>query len=268
MNPTLRLRREDGFFEFDRKNCSEVGKSLHDQFINNDPFPHIILDDFIDADILRTINQEFPKPDGGRFSDAFSQLKTGYRLGTIRSAYIHDLLSALNSSAFLHFLEVLTGIRGLVADPHYIGGGLHETRRGGHLSIHADFNVLPQTRLLRRLNLIIFINEHWDPQWGGALELWDRSMSACRQAAQPVLGRAVIFRTDQHSYHGHPDPLETPPEVTRRSIAIYYYTVPTRKVIPQTTVFRARPNTADQATPLRQRFFHAGRMLFGKNDEG
>lgn len=246
--PALQLTREDGFFEFDREACKALGAKLHDQYVLASPFPHIVIDNFLDPVVLRRIVDEFPRREKGRFSDAYSQLKTGYTHGQIRSAYAQDLLNVLNSAPFLMFLQNLTGIRGLVSDAHYTGGGLHETARGGHLAIHADFNIHPHSKLQRRLNLILFLNDDWDESWGGSLELWDQDMKACRESVAPTMARAVVFNTDSNSYHGHPDPLVCPPEVMRRSIALYYYTLPTSAlIVPHTTRFQARPGTNDKA---------------------
>ncbi|MCT2399687.1 2OG-Fe(II) oxygenase [Novosphingobium mangrovi (ex Huang et al. 2023)] len=265
--PVLDFKRDDGFFELDRKAAREIGASYAERYRTASPFPHIVLDNFMDREILREVNREFPQSEKGRFSDEFSQLKTGYTLDKIRSAYIQDLFSALNSAAFLNFLEKMTGIQGLVSDPRFVGGGLHETRRGGHLSIHADFNIHPTSRMRRRLNLILFLNEDWNEEWGGALELWNKAMTACEHKVLPEIGRAVVFNTDSTSYHGHPDPLETPPDITRRSIALYYYTVPEGLRIPHTTVWKKRPGTNDKAASLGERTSYVIRHLLGKRSE-
>jgi Rps23 Pro-64 3,4-dihydroxylase Tpa1-like proline 4-hydroxylase len=265
--PVLDISRADGFFEFDRADSRALGQRFHDRYVNASPYPHIVFDNLISADVLRQVNREFPSQREGRFADSFSMLKTGYRLEQIRSAYINDLLSAFNSPAFLNFLEAMTGIRGLIPDARFTGGGLHETRRGGHLSIHADFNIHAQARLRRRLNLILFLNEVWEDDWGGNLELWDQSMRACRHSIKPTLGRAVIFNTDGKNFHGHPDPLNTPPDVTRRSIALYYYTVPSGFTLPHTTVFRPRPGTADVRPTFSERIVQTLRLMLGRNEE-
>lgn len=264
--PVLRLTRTDGFFEFDAEQCRAAGKALHDSYVSAQPFPHVALDNFIDRAVLDRVNAEFPQPVTGRFADAYSKAKTGYILGMIRSAFIQDLMNALNSAPFLDFLEQMTGIRGLVGDSRFVGGGLHETRRGGHLSIHADFNFHPRTKLRRRLNLILFLNDDWDEEWGGALELWDRSMTRCQKAIAPVIGRAVVFNTDTHSYHGHPDPLATPDGRTRRSIALYYYSMPQGVALPHTTIFRARPGSEDVNTPLVARMKKTLALLMGSKE--
>ena len=46
----------------------------------------------------------------------------------------------MNSHEFLCFLQDLTGIHEvLIPDPHFVGGGLHEIKRGGLLKIHWIF---------------------------------------------------------------------------------------------------------------------------------
>jgi hypothetical protein len=41
----------------------------------------------------------------------------------------------------------------------------------------------------------------------------------------PVFNRMVIFNTTDLSYHGHPDPLNCPEDRSRRSLALFYYTI-------------------------------------------
>ena len=74
------------------------------------------------------------------------------------------------------------------------------------------------------MNLLIYLNVNWDEAWGGDLELWSQDMSQCRQNIAPLAGRCVIFNTTSTSFHGHPHPLGCPEGVTRKSVALYYYT--------------------------------------------
>jgi Rps23 Pro-64 3,4-dihydroxylase Tpa1-like proline 4-hydroxylase len=137
-----------------------------------------------------------------------------------------NLLAQLNGPAFIDFLQELTGITGLVPDPHLFGGGLHQIEPGGYLEVHADFNLHPVTRLERRLNLLIYLNKDWQESWGGALELWGSDMTTCEARIKPLFNRCVIFTTSATSFHGHPVPLACPSGVTRKSVALYYYTLP------------------------------------------
>jgi Rps23 Pro-64 3,4-dihydroxylase Tpa1-like proline 4-hydroxylase len=248
---------------FDRSACVKLGQEYHDQYVTNTPYPHISIDNFLPSDALRRIVAEFPQREAGRFANAHSNLKTGYKLEQIKSPYITNFLAALNSAQFLAFLENLTGIEALITDPHFAGAGLHETARGGHLSIHADFNMHPTLHVRRRMNLIIFLNEGWQASYGGALELWDKEMSACQKAIEPVLGRAVVFNTEADALHGHPDPLQCPPDVFRRSLALYYYTAATAEHLAEkvrTTQFKVRPNSGDKY-PIREMIGESARGL-------
>jgi Rps23 Pro-64 3,4-dihydroxylase Tpa1-like proline 4-hydroxylase len=132
----------------------------------------------------------------------------------------------LNSGSFLRFLEILTGVSGLLGDPYLAEAGFHCIERGGFLDIHADFSHHDHTGLERRLNLLLYLNEDWKDEFAGALSLYDVD---CRpiQMFSPIANRCVVFRTSEISYHGHPDPLQCPPGTYRKSIALYYYTVPT-----------------------------------------
>jgi Rps23 Pro-64 3,4-dihydroxylase Tpa1-like proline 4-hydroxylase len=246
--PLLELMDKGGYRAFDEAQCRAAGEALADRYRSATPFPHIVIDDFIDPDLLRQVIRDFPDTTGrGFFSRDQERLKYQFHPQECSGLATRNLFAELNSQALLAFLSAMTGIKGLIADAYYNGAGLHETKRGGHLSIHADFNRHAPMRVERRLNLLIYLNEEWSESYGGALELWDQQMTACQVKAYPLLGRAVVFSTDLDSYHGHPDPLQCPPDRARRSIATYYYTASDRTAgADRSTNFRARPHSTDK----------------------
>ena len=149
----------------------------------------------------------------------------------------------LNSEETVAALSTLTGIPNLIADDSLEGGGMHQSKAGGYLDVHADFTAHRQhTDWKRRVNLLLYLNEEWIDAWGGHLELWDSSMTRCVQRIAPVLNRCVIFTTDPTSYHGHPVPMTCPPHTSRRSLALYYYTRESVPFANRTTQYRVRPD--------------------------
>jgi hypothetical protein len=232
-----------------------------DAYREANPFPHVVIDRFLDEDWLTEVEDEFPGPDDiewWRF-DAQTERKLGLRSPTDAGPATLHLLHTLNSAVVIDFLTDLTGIEGLVPDPHFYGAGLHQIQPGGFLKIHADFNLHPRTRLERRLNLLLYLNRDWASSFGGALELWDRDMLSCRRSIEPVWNRCVVFDTSSTSYHGHPDPLTCPPGRTRKSVSVYYYSAASRATIPHNTLFRDRAGHEDgvhltaPAGPLHRR---------------
>jgi Rps23 Pro-64 3,4-dihydroxylase Tpa1-like proline 4-hydroxylase len=247
----LHLSRIGDYVALDPAECRELGHSLATQYRDASPFPHIVIDDFIDPEVLHAVLADFPSSDNKQFFDRDQErFKFQYQPHESPAGLVRNLFAELNSRAFLTFLEEMTGIEGLISDPYFEGGGLHETKRGGHLGVHADFNVHGRLKVERKLNLLIYLNENWRDDYGGQLELWDRQMKECVIRVKPVFGRAVIFNTALDSFHGHPDPLTCPPERSRRSIATYYYQAPEEGVAAlakRTTNFRPRPGSDDSS---------------------
>jgi len=219
-------------------------RALGARYQNADPFPHIVLDGLFDEDVLDGVLADFPWPDETRWMrfDSPTEKKLGYdhEHSTISPA-VRSFLDALNGFEMLLFLEALTGIEGLIPDPYFGGGGLHQIESGGFLKIHTDFNVHPKLKLDRRANMLIYLNRGWEEEWGGHLELWKPDMSECRQRIAPLFNRTVVFSTTDTSFHGHPRPLLSPPGVTRKSVSLYYYTAGRPKEeqsAPHDTIFR------------------------------
>lgn len=201
--------------------------ALRQQYEVADPFPHIVLDGLFDDQALDAVLREFPSPDDMQWVQFDNPLekKLGYFYGrSAISETIRDFLEAMNSFEVLLWLEELTGIDGLIPDPYFGGGGVHQIEPGGFLKVHADFNVHPKLKLDRRLNMLIYLNKNWKEEYGGHLELWDRDQRSCRHRILPLFNRTVIFSTTDTSFHGHPHPLTSPPGITRKSVSLYYYT--------------------------------------------
>jgi hypothetical protein len=207
----------------------------HKAYVGADPFPHIAFDDFIAADVTDAVLDGFPAPSAdinwrqlvaaGADGEKVQFNKQGMPHLFKISPVARQLIWELNSSTFIRCLEKLTGIDNLIPDPSLRGGGLHQILPGGLLGVHADFTHHVDYDLQRRVNLLLYLNKDWHDEYEGHLELWNRDASRCVKRLRPVAGRCVIFNTDADSYHGHPRPLNCPEGMSRKSIAIYYYTL-------------------------------------------
>jgi hypothetical protein len=79
------------------------------------------------------------------------------------------------------------------------------------------------------LNLIVYLNKDWRLEWGGSLEIHSnpRNHEENRvQAYIPIFNRAVLFETNEYSWHGFPriDLPLSERHRSRKSISIYLYT--------------------------------------------
>jgi Rps23 Pro-64 3,4-dihydroxylase Tpa1-like proline 4-hydroxylase len=200
-------------------------KDGREQFSNAAPFPNIVVDDFLRPEVADAVLSEFRIPDAdtvyySHYNNQTLGLTKLAQMGPVTQRVFQDF----QSPAFIAFLEQLTGIPDLLADPDLDGAGLHETKRGGYLNMHVDF--LAHTlrkNWSRQLNVLLFLNKRWKPEYNGYLEFWDMKEKRCFQKIEPAFNRCVIFRTDRRSFHGYPAGLQCPDDHTRKSLAFYYY---------------------------------------------
>lgn len=232
---------------------------MAESFRSGAPFPHIVLDDFLDADALRVLAAAFPKVEERQWWQYDNQLEMKFAFNDVSQldSSFADFFREANSPEVITQLERLTGLKGIIPDPGLNGGGLHQIKRGGKLDVHEDYNIHKGLSAFRKVNLIAYLNESWEESYGGHLQLWDAAMSRCERSVLPVFNRVVIFRTDMKSNHGHPEPLTCPEDRARRSLAVYYYVPMTEaeQVEYTSTQFKKRPTDPDdpQVDELRTR---------------
>ena len=232
----------------------KFARSKHEEYMSANPFPNIYMDGLFNEEALNQVLADFPDLSKGRGDKRYrdeNQLKFASKGEHKFPESIKNLMHYLNSQPFLEFLSELTGIQALISDPYFEGGGLHQIKSGGYLKVHADFNKHRLTNLDRRLNVLVYLNKDWEESYGGHFELWDTKMTQCEKKILPLFNRMAIFTTTSDSYHGHPDPLSCPPDRSRKSLALYYYTNgrPEEEVQEglekHSTLFQQRPDTDD-----------------------
>ena len=217
-----------GFF-FDRKRLRPLALERREAYRTAAPHPHFVFDHFLGESIAESLASAFPPPDHEAWMRRDYREQSA-RLGQLqRSGFegvdpaIRHFLAELSGMAFLDFLTSLTGIEGLIPDPHFRGAGPSLTLPGGHLALHADFNRDRTRHLERKITVIYYLGKDWDPAWGGALELWNEARTQCEARYLPILDRLIVMDHGDTYWHGHPSPLACPQGRYRASVAAYYY---------------------------------------------
>jgi hypothetical protein len=217
---------------------------LAERYAAGEPFPHVVLDNVLPLEALGEVFAEFGRIPDDAWTNYLHLNERKYANTRIDTwgPTLRAVAETFASDRFVAFLSALTGIEGLRPDADLMdGGGLHRSMPGGFLNIHADFTAHHQRpRWRRRVNLLLYLNPEWRPEWGGALQLWSKDMQRCVTAVEPQGNRILLFTTDNASFHGHPEPLRVPEGLARQSLALYYFTEEDVHH-PRATNYRARP---------------------------
>lgn len=213
-----------------------LSKKLAFNYQTASPYPHIVIDDFIQESLLtKSMDEmnvfEYFGWDGTAYSAEHQVNKffTPWCENNIQDVIncapaTYKLMTFFNSVEFIGFIEELSGIKNLLPDNTYFGGAVHKLTRGGKLDIHADYTLHSVHNTYRRLTMLVYLNKNWDKSWGSDLELWEKDMSKCSKKIEPIFNRMVLFNVTHNTFHGHPYPLDCPDDVNRLSYSICFFT--------------------------------------------
>jgi len=213
----------------------KLSDNLKIQYQTANPFPYIVIDNFLPDFLLNSCLEEIKNHEewystGKNWIQEYEKNKLYYPTDNtdmgefkLKLPITNMITEYMNSEPFIKFLENLTGFEKLYRDPIMLGGGIHRIKNGGKLSIHIDYNQHPNNKWKRNVNLLLYLNKDWKSEWEGNLELWQKEPWEKKIEIQPIFNRAVIFSIEG-APHGHPIPLKTPNDVSRYSLALYYFT--------------------------------------------
>ena len=240
---------------------SEIEKKI---VVENDPFEFCSSSNFLPIDIANKAETEFVDFDKtiGSGNERYQKLKRGFSDYSKMPSTVKEIIDFFYSEKFIKILENKFNLKNILPDWTLQGGGMSQSFNGGYLKVHSDFLHKRKSKHRRVLNLLLYLNTDWKSEWKGALELWDKNMATCKKKIDPIMNNCVIFRTDQGSNHGFPDPIQCPNNVNRKSIALYYY-VEEKSLLPLTikkrelfhAVWKKRPGINEPVFSDQNTFF-------------
>jgi Rps23 Pro-64 3,4-dihydroxylase Tpa1-like proline 4-hydroxylase len=157
-------------------------------------FAHAVIDNFLDEETCLKLYEEcISAPKGGWtvFTRAGSRMEEFNDLISCPTAH-QVTYEIMHSGEMLYDLEQMTGISGLLPDPHLVGAGYSIFRNGSFLSSHYDFNWNDRLRLHRKLTSLLFITPGWKEKWGGHHELWTGSLDKDK-TSKKVYSHSPLF---------------------------------------------------------------------------
>ena len=223
--------------------------ALRQQVRQARPVKNFCIDNFLEPEFAERVRAAYPSLEqahqmGKSFSAVNEKGKVQVTDASLFAEPIAELHRDLAAPEFLDLLSHVFEMPNLLADPELVGGGMHQTGPRGHLDVHVDFNYIEARKLHRRLNILVYFNEGWRPEWGGEIELWDEQVKTCVHRFSPIFNRCVVFETNEISFHGV-TAVRCPEDRARKSFAAYYYTAEAPAHWDGTshsTIFKARPD--------------------------
>ena len=208
------------------------------------PFPYIIIDNFLEKNFANKILDSFKlNSDWINYTFVNNFKKYGFNDRKKMNKNLNNLFNSLASKKFTEKLNKITNINGLFLDPKLDGGGLHQIFKGGYLNVHTDFSShTNKPNWTRVLNILIYLNKDWKKSYKGNLELWSKDGRNKVSEISPKFNRCVVFFTNKNSFHGHPEKLNCPSNVSRKSIAAYYFVKNKSNLKLSPTNYISRPN--------------------------
>ena len=230
-------------FAFDPVALRRLAPDLREKYLRARPWPHAVIHGLIPVSLIAAAAGECTEV-GDRLlmtTAGRNQVKqeAAEGLGPVTTR----LLAELEGEAFREFLETVTGVPGLQPDPSRALAGMHRTPVGGFTLVHRDFRRHPTTNLHHRVNVLLYLNQEWQDDWGGFLELWPSDMKQVGRRIPPQGNTIVLWETHDQTLHGLPDPVACPPTMSRLSLASYWYSASSREasVKLRRPVFARRP---------------------------
>jgi len=207
---------------------------------------YVIIKNFLNDAVIDDIVKNFPDYEKGE--DWFSYnnpLEVKSANANINGYYdtLQNVYYALSTNQLVKAFSSLTDIKSLEYDPTLYGSAISVMPRHGRLNIHLDYEKHPVLiNKERRLNVILYLNKEWHDKWNGRTELWDTNISKCIIEQKVEYNTAIIFETNNLSWHGVPDKLMCPENITRKTLAYYYISPLTEKSINCKNKFGADKN--------------------------
>lgn len=200
---------------------SEINE-LNGKYSTGEPFEHLIIDDFLEDTLANTVSELYPS-DLTEYHCYNNPVEVKYAYDNIEELddSLKSIYYLLSTKVIEDLFSKITDVK-LETDPYLHGAGLHLHPRDGRLGIHLDYEIHPYTGKQRCLNVILYLSKNWKKEWNGHSELWDKNGQREMVISPVKFNTALVFRTNEISWHGVSKKIKCPEGVFRKSLAFYY----------------------------------------------
>ena len=247
-----------------------LGKWIYDidklnlLFINNQPYSYVVINNFFSNEIFNKLDKLFPNINTSNWKCYNNPLEYKYAYNEINTMNneFKNIFNLLQSDEFIRIIKKITSIYNLEKDPLLHGAGLHYYPKNGKLDLHLDYSLHPLLKKERRVNLIIYINQKWEKEWGGELDICSSHLNFIKQII-PIPNSAILFKTNDISIHGVTNIIKCPENEGRKSIAIYYISDPQNNniIIRNKAEFIEIPNEENKEQKNKLRLIRKNRLI-------
>ncbi len=182
-------------------------KVYKDSFLAANPFPHIVLDDFLNQEHFLELKKTFDnmsRATSGKTFESDVEEKKWISLNTSLPDKIKHIVDFLNSELWVENMRQLSGINSLVSTQYGNTqlANYHEMDPGGVLGSHVDHSFEPESGIPHVLNLLVYLTEDWNVKDGGGTFLYNESGKEVIKKVEYKNNRAIIFLHTPYSFHG------------------------------------------------------------------
>lgn len=215
-----------------------------DKYHSSVPFPYFVIDNFLNAESANSILDNFELNKNWINYNFINSKKTwGLSDKNCMNENCKEVFEELQSKEFVNLLSKITGIKDIFLDKSLDSGGLTQSFTGGKLSMHTDFIAhATQQRWRRVLNILIYFNKNWLEEYNGQLEFWDENLKQKVDSISPIFNRCLIFKTHKKSYHGYPETIKCPHDMSRKSLSAWYFVEEEKELEQYPTKYKPRPS--------------------------
>ena len=195
-------------------------------FFNSKPFPHLVLDDFIDPEYFSELNRILKngKIDLGKNFNSEVEKNKSISLNSTLPITLKNVINHLNSEEWLHNLHKLSEIPEIfpVTSDNKVVANYHEITKNGNLAPHVDHSHEPSIKKPHVINIIVYLSDDWKIEYGGNTLFFDKKGKNIEKKIEYKKNRAVIFLHTPYSFHGV-EKISENSQVTRKTIYVDYY---------------------------------------------
>lgn len=205
-------------------------EKIKKDFKNDEPFKHCVIDNFLTQELANAVHDELQMPQ----YDPHASCDWHVYKNPIEYSYAYDKFECFTPTIkrvynefanpeFIKLLQIITGIEELEYDHLLHGAGVTRYYNNGRLHIHLDYEKHPRLEEKeRKLNIILYMSKNWNPEWNGGTELFDKECTKMVKRVDCVFNRALIFQTNELSWHGIPTKIKCHENECRIALNMYY----------------------------------------------